>query len=339
MKRILLSALASALAGSLLHAAPLQVFILSGQSNMQGHASVTTFDSLASDPETAPLLEQMRDADGNPVVLDRTWITYLSEDRGGNPTVKEGSLTAGFGARDDTIGPEFTFGIAMENFIDAPILIIKAAWGGKNLHTDFRPPSAADEPAGAYYQRMMAHVESVLEDPGKVVPGYDPAQGYELAGFVWFQGWNDLTDSNTYPERGNPGGYDQYTENLVHIIRDIRGELEAPELPFVVGVLGVGGPTADYESPRFAGIHQNFRDAMAAPAEMPEFRGNVANVLTEKFWDHELARVRSISADERTPEEQETARGISNQEFHYLGAANIFAPMGVAFAEALHDLR
>ncbi|MCU0702624.1 MAG: hypothetical protein MUF18_01380 [Fimbriiglobus sp.] len=36
-------------------AKPLKVFILAGQSNVQGHASVTTFNSLADDPKTAPL--------------------------------------------------------------------------------------------------------------------------------------------------------------------------------------------------------------------------------------------------------------------------------------------
>jgi hypothetical protein len=43
---------------------PLKVFILAGQSNMQGHASVTTFDSMADAPKTALLLKEMRDNDG-----------------------------------------------------------------------------------------------------------------------------------------------------------------------------------------------------------------------------------------------------------------------------------
>ncbi len=30
----------------------------------------------------------------------------------------------------------------MEKAYDGPILIIKTAWGGKSLNTDFRPPSA-----------------------------------------------------------------------------------------------------------------------------------------------------------------------------------------------------
>ena len=30
----------------------------------------------------------------------------------------------------------------MEKLLDEPILIIKTSWGGRSLHTDFRPPSA-----------------------------------------------------------------------------------------------------------------------------------------------------------------------------------------------------
>ena len=342
MKRLFLSLLAlpclTLLGGGPADAAPLKVYILSGQSNMQGHANVSTFDSMTRNPETAPLLEQMRDSDGNATVCDKVWISYLSEDRGGNPSVKEGKLTAGFGAADDRIGPEFTFGITMEKHLGEPILLIKTAWGGKSLHTDFRPPSATDEEAGEYYRQMIEHVRTVLADPGKVVAGYNARDGYELAGFVWFQGWNDMVDGGAYPNRNQPGGYDRYSEYMAHFIRDVRRDLDAPELPFVIGVLGVGGPTELYESPRYKGVHQNFRDAMAAPASLPEFEGNVAAVLTEKYWDHELAAARAKPQEERTEQDQEILKGVSNAEFHYLGAAKILGPIGQAFAEALIEL-
>jgi len=51
-----------------LSAKPLQVFILAGQSNMEGPAQVATFDCLGDDPATSPLLEQMRGEDGQPLV-------------------------------------------------------------------------------------------------------------------------------------------------------------------------------------------------------------------------------------------------------------------------------
>jgi hypothetical protein len=333
MKNVIIAALLAATT----HAAPLKVYILSGQSNMQGHASVTTFDYLSKDPKTASLLAEMRDKSGKPTVCDKVWISYLSEDRGGKATVKEGKLTAGFGAREDTIGPEFTFGITMDKLHKEPVLLIKTAWGGKSLHTDFRPPSASEDGAGTYYKLMIDHVKTVLENPGKVVPSYNKRDGFELAGFVWFQGWNDLVDQQAYPQRGKPGGYDRYTEYMAHFIRDVRKDLNAPKLPFVIGVLGVNGPVDTFDGPRYKPVYQSFRDAMAAPASMPEFKGTVAAVRTEVFWDHELAAARDKK--ERTPEEEEIAKGASNQGFHYHGAAKFFGPAGRAFAEAFAELK
>lgn len=125
-------------------AKPLKVFILAGQSNMQGHASISTFDSMADDPKTASLLQEMRGSDGKPRVCEKVWISSVGclGDAYTDLTEAKGRLTAGFGAPDHKIGPEFTFGIAMEKRLNEPVLLIKTAWGGRSLHTDFRPPAA-----------------------------------------------------------------------------------------------------------------------------------------------------------------------------------------------------
>jgi hypothetical protein len=60
---------------------------------------------------------------------------------------------------------------------------------------------------GVYYREMIAHVRKVLADIPRVVPGFNAARGYELAGFVWFQGFNDYVDGGVYPEQDKPGGY------------------------------------------------------------------------------------------------------------------------------------
>jgi alpha-galactosidase len=224
----------------------------------------------------------------------------------------------------------------MDKQLKEPVLIIKTAWGGKSLHTDFRPPSASSDGAGKYYKLMIDHVKQVLEDPKKTVPSYNKNDGYEIAGFVWFQGWNDLVDQGAYPQRGKPGGYDKYTEYMAHFIRDVRKDLNAPKMPFVIGVLGVNGPTDTFDGPRYKTIYQTFRDAQAKPASMPEFKGNVSAVLTEEFWDHKLAAARDKK--QRTPEEEEIAKGASNQGFHYYGAAKFFGPAGKAFAESLLEM-
>ena len=59
-------------------AQPLKVFILAGQSNMEGHAEIRTFDYIGKDPATAPLLKEMRNPDGSPRVCDNVWMSYLT---------------------------------------------------------------------------------------------------------------------------------------------------------------------------------------------------------------------------------------------------------------------
>ena len=297
---------------------PLKVFILAGQSNMEGHAAISTFDYIGQDPLTAPILKEMRNPDGTSKVCDQVWMSYLTGPYDGSANGEGlGKLTTGFGARGDQptkdcgkIGPEFTFGIYMEKELKQPILIIKTAWGGRSLNTEFRPPSAGqyrlpeetqkvwdqhpqgahgvpkledrkkwqdqkDAASGVFYRMMVEHVKKVLADPKRVCPEYDEQAGYELAGFVWLQGFNDLVDGQTYPN----GNYDEYSRLLSHFIRDVRKDLSAPKMPFVIGVLGVGGESEN----------EAFRKAMAAPADLPEFKGNVIAVPTAPFWDHDIA--------------------------------------------------
>ena len=303
-------------------AKPLKVFILAGQSNMEGHAAVSTFDYIGKDPLTAPILKEMRNSDGTPRVCDKVWMSYLTGPYDGSANGEGlGKLTTGFGARGDQptkdggkIGPEFTFGIYMEKELNEPILIIKTAWGGRSLNTEFRPPSAGpyklpkaiqdewdkhpqgahgipkledrkewqakkDAASGVFYRMMIDHVKKVLADPKRVCPAYDPKDGYEVAGFVWLQGFNDLVDGTTYPGPDKPGRFDVYSDLLAKFIRDVRKDLSAPKMPFVIGVLGVGGESEN----------EVFRKAMAAPADLPEFKGNVIAVPTAPLWDPVIA--------------------------------------------------
>lgn len=378
---------------------PLKVFILAGQSNMQGHASVSTFDSLADDPKTAPLLKEMRGKDGKPRVCDRVWITSVGclGNAYDDLTEAKGKLTVGFGAPENKIGPEFTFGLTMERHLNEPVLIIKTAWGGRSLHTDFRPPSGGpfvlaketqelwdkhpkgahgipkveDRPkffaekaaaTGVYYREMIAHVRKVLKDIKRVVPDYDEKQGYELAGFVWFQGFNDLVDGGVYPNQGKAGGYDLYADLLGHFIRDVRKDLSAPKMPFVIGVMGIDGLKGNEK-----GEMKHFREAQRKPATLAEFKGNVFVVETAPFWDDDLeafverkqrvydkleeefrkanpkptesekeaARKKALDQEFKPDELKRLEAGVSNGGYHYLGAAKIMAPIGKAFAEAL----
>jgi alpha-galactosidase len=325
----------------------------------------------------------MRKADGKPHVCDKVWISSIgcADD---DTTEQKGKVTVGFGASTAEIGPEFTFGIYMEKLLGEPILIIKTSWGGKSLHTDFRPPSAgpyvwsdyelnqckragrdlekekADKvkATGVYYRLMLEHTRKVLKDIKRVVPEYDPKQGYELAGFVWFQGFNDLVSDWTYDKQNQPGGYDMYGQLLADFIRDVRKDLSSPKMPFVIGVMGIGGLKEDKKPPQMY-----FRQAQVAPTLLPKFRGNVVAVQTAPFWDDNLEVLQErmerywpkvdkrvaaekntswenkmkVMAENFTPEDWKRLQGASNGGYHYLGAAKIMAPIGKAFAEQMNE--
>jgi hypothetical protein len=81
---------------------------------------------------------------------------------------------------------------------------------------------------------MISDTLDTLDNLTNLVPGYDPDAGYELEGFIWFQGWNDMVDSSFKK-------VDEYEFNLANLIRDVRDDLDAPEMPFVVGGMGQRG--------------------------------------------------------------------------------------------------
>ena len=113
-------------------------------------------------------------------------------------------------------------------------------------------------------------------------------------------------------------------------------------MPFAIGVMGVGGPTKDYKSPRYKGVHQYFRDAMAAPADMPEFKGNVKAVLTENFWPKDVSEAEEKKrAKKQLTEKEEWAlkNGKSNAGFHYLGSLKCYSQIGEALANTIIEMK
>ncbi|MFO0802025.1 MAG: sialate O-acetylesterase [Gemmataceae bacterium] len=273
MLRCFLSALLVLLAGGVSHAKTVKVFILAGQSNMEGQAVADlagkdynegrgTLKAVLADPQRAALAKHLVAADGKWVVRNDVRVRYQREKQ----PLLSGPLSIGFAVYGGThhFGPELQFGHVVGDHFTEPVLLVKTAWGGKSLHKDFRPPSSGGE-TGPYYTKMLAEVREALAN---IKTDFPDADGGELAGFVWYQGWNDGVDpKNAVPE---------YEQNLVNLIRDVRTDLKSPNLPVVIGELT--GPWV--EAP---GAWATLRKAQAAAADRPEFIGNVLFVPTHDF--------------------------------------------------------
>ena len=332
------------LSGPLFGAAgTVKVFILAGQSNMEGKAKNSLLEHQATDDKTKALFAHLR-KDGKWIVRDDVFIKYLS---------RHGGLTIGYGSPKRT-GAELEFGWAMGDHFEGPVILIKAAWGGHSLYKLFRPPSAgmpSDEffkealakaqertkknnekrkrndplptladvkkPYGSSYRNMMAEVKDVQTNYETLFPALK-GKTLEIAGFVWFQGWNDM-----YNE-----GPAQYETNMKLLIKDVRKDLKAPKMPFVIAAMGQNG------SKPAKGNMAAVVKAQFAMNDVPEFKGNVKTIATDVLIDKAAEK---LYPHWRKNFEEWEKTG-SDFGYHYMGSAIWFNRIGKAMGKAMLDM-
>ncbi|MFT5130636.1 MAG: hypothetical protein ACI8W8_004267 [Rhodothermales bacterium] len=328
-----------------------KVFIYAGQSNAQGKAHIATANLQAEMAETKDLYAARR-KDGEFVVRDDVFYRYASQ----GPTGSYGPLKIGVGSF--RFGGDYEFASMMGDHFNEPVLISKTAYGGNALRHTFRPPSAGlpsdaqlaeelakaqknvasrnakskakkplptmDDIKGAYgklYRQILTDYKEVTEHAGTLFPelkGMKP----ELAGIVWFQGWNDQY-----------GGQDEYAANMQHFITDIRRDLNEPNLPFVIVAMGQNG------SKPAAGAMLTIRDAQMSMNEVPEFSGNVkafrSDLLVDKIAE-QLVNQKDRAARER--DKEKTKMYSRDGAYHYYGSPIWYTRIGQAAGEEMLGL-
>ena len=322
--------------------APVKVFILAGQSNMEGKAPNALLDHQATDSKTKSLFAHLRTGD-KWTVRDDVFIKYLD---------RKGPLTVGYGSPGRT-GVELEFGTVMGNHFDEPVLLIKTAWGGHSLYKLFRSPSAgfpaqevldkelkqaqdrvtkaneknkktdplptmADikKDYGSSYRNMMAEVRETTADAGTLFPALK-GKKLELAGLVWFQGWNDQY-----------GAEGEYASNMTHFIQDVRKDLHAPKLPVVIGVMGQNG------SQPAKGAMLTVQKAQLAMNDVPDFKGNVKAIRTDVLVDKAAEDL--FPTWQKNQEQWKLVGG--DRPYHYLGSAIWFNRIGKAMGDTMLEL-
>ncbi len=318
---------------------PVKVFILAGQSNMEGKAPNALLEHQANDPKTKDHFAHLR-KDGKWIEREDVFIKYLD---------RKGPLTIGYGSPNRT-GVELEFGTVMGNHFEEPVLLIKTAWGGHSLYKLFRSPSAGfpatevlekellqaqnkvkqnneknkkNDPLptmedikkdyGSSYRKMMAEVKETMANAGTLFPALK-GMPLELAGFVWFQGWNDQY-----------GAENEYASNMTHFIKDVRKDLNAPKLPFVIGVMGQNG------SKPAKGAMLTVQNGQLAMNDVPEFKGNVKAIRTDVLVDKAAEELFPTWKDNK---EQWDKTG-GDFPYHYLGSAIWFNRIGKSMGDTM----
>ncbi len=135
---------------------------------------------------------------------DNVYINYLAGFNSSQEFVKcatlQGEIEGGF-------GPELGLAEKLhEMYPDRTFFIIKCAWGGTNLFSQWLSPSSAGK-TGELYKQFVAYVETSIK--------YLRSKNYDVTieGMCWMQG-----ESDSFSVEAS----DAYGEHLYNLINDIR---------------------------------------------------------------------------------------------------------------------
>lgn len=233
------------------------------------------------------------------------------------------------------IGPELGFGWVMGEFHDEPVIVMKADIGNRSLGWDILPPGTerytfdgktypgyreeyndAGEVvkwdggkgwyAGRQYDEYTESVHAVLNNFAENFPQYAD-QGFEVAGFVWWQGHKDGP---------NPAHNARYEKHLANLIKAWRKEFKAPEASWTIATVGFGGADMADHYTRIAQAQLNVAD----PELYPEFAGNVKTIDARPFW-------------------RPAGMSPKNQDYHYNHNAETYMLVGDALGRAMVELK
>ena len=276
---------------------PVQVYILMGQSNMLNFGKIKgdkegTLENAVKNKKLYPYLI---DEEGNWTTRkDVRNVRVMGSGTGGMRTFNNEWMTIKGGG----VGPEIGIGHHVGQVTDAPVMILKSCIGNRALGWDLLPPGSesfeftdskgvtwihpgykgsperwvkGSEPkkinwyAGMQYDGDTSRAKKVLSELDKYYPG---ANGYEIAGFFWWQGDRD-SRSQALSSR--------YEKNLAHLIKQLRKDFDSPNAKFVCATLG---QTKKGEKSNGGKLLDAMFSVDGESGKYPEFKGNVAAVYT-----------------------------------------------------------
>lgn len=315
---------------------PVQVYILMGQSNMLGAGKVAGADkdgTLEHATKTENLYPFLVDDAGNWTERKDVRNVRVMQARGNMKLFNNEWMTV----KGGKIGPELGIGHHIGNAVDAPVMILKSCIGNRSLGWDLLPPGSEQyeftdkdqktgketvytyagykespdrwekgtepEPIGWYagkqYDDDVANAKKVLAELDTYYPG---AKGYEVAGFLWWQG-----DKDRYKD----AHASRYEQNLVQLINTLRKDFDAPNAKFVAATLGQTEKGAEGNE----GLILNAIMAVDGKSgKYEQFKGNVGSVYTNPL----------------------SQGGASNG--HYSGNAKTYMDVGLGMGEAMVEL-
>jgi hypothetical protein len=195
----------------------IKVFLLAGQSNMEGRADANNL--------------LFRDQERLIKAQENVQLAFNNEAVCPLKAVKPSPEIAEIYNRELIFGPELFFGITLsEAWRDEEILLIKLAEGSTSLHgcwhsewSEDKAKIMGEEQETKLYRALIDYVEQTLSEYEK--------DEYEICAMLWVQGETDA---------GNKIAAEAYGRNIQQFIIKIRQDVEKDTLPFLLFQVGYG---------------------------------------------------------------------------------------------------
>ena len=241
---------------------PMQVFILSGQSNMVGWGNSIEIGSVARFGHDSRLL-MFEEGRWQPLKPLKP-ATNAQRER--------------WGISEFTFGPEIGFAHALaEAWPGRKVGIVKHAVGGTGIMAwapEWNEADAditGDARKGPLYKELVHKVRAAIQ-----------GEDVELRAFLWLQGAKDMRDRRASA---------RYAENLQALIESLRRDLGVPGLPFLIGSYRQGDLPDDLEGveaprPDSGNARPGAWDVLVAQTQAPSQIERAATVILRDLPRH-----------------------------------------------------
>lgn len=248
-------------------AASYDVYILAGQSNMDGRGDTNQLTGAFS---------FWRQTQTNVLIYYKNH--YVTGYTPSWQTLKPG-FSEDNGALTNTFGPELSIGYVLANAAPGRnIALIKVSRGGSNLYANWNPDLAVGGEGGVMYQDLTNGVPAALQ--ALTSSGHT----YTVRGLLWHQGEADTTATN------------DYRNELTNFVAAVRRDLNLPNLPFVIGEINRDNPDPGYALIRQAqyaasqtSSNAYFVTAMGLPSDGLHFYTTAVIGLGQRFGSQAAA--------------------------------------------------
>jgi hypothetical protein len=297
---------------------PVKVFILMGRSNMLGKGLISGKNKKMFQQSLEHAVKDKKRFLPLYNASAGEWSIYRNVRNVGVSTGSKGMHQSEWLGENKNVGrrindlgfdPDVQFGYIMSQVLgDSPVMLLKSCMrsGESPERWNFgtKKTKSIDWHAGKQYDMDVANAKQILGNLSDYFPGVTHGN-YEIAGFVWWQGEQDLHF---------PGGVRRYEENLVNMIDILRRDFHAPRAKFAITSIGFNGHEMKEDE-------SEVLDAQLAVSgesgKYPSFKGNVQTVDIRSFW--------------RNPE-------VIEKPVHYHRHAEIYLETGNALGWAMSNM-